>query len=80
MYAPGAALRPPPPQSRSLRFLSLCIAHEAIKSLGWPGMTMNFSVVKASLLEGLKAGAAVAFELSKGDKKGQWQIIRITPQ
>src|SRR4030067_264490 len=25
VYAPGAVLRPPPPQSRSLRFLSLCI-------------------------------------------------------
>src|SRR3989338_4408354 len=29
VYAPGAALRPPPPPSRSLRFLSLCIKAHA---------------------------------------------------
>ena len=29
VYAPGAALRLPPPQSRSLRFLMLCIARLA---------------------------------------------------
>src|SRR3989338_6565777 len=29
VYAPGAVLRPPPPQSRSLRFLSPCIKPSA---------------------------------------------------
>lgn len=60
--------------------LTVKLAHEAIKSLGWSGMTMDFKVANAALLDNLKAGDAVTFELGKGDKKGQWQITRITPR
>ena len=59
---------------------SIKLAHEAIKSLGWPGMTMDFNVENAALLDGLKAGDAVTFELGQGNKPGKWLIIRITPQ
>lgn len=56
--------------------LRIKLAHEAIKSLGWPGMTMDFSVVKAALLEGLKEGDAVKFELGQS-KPGEWVIVKI---
>lgn len=59
---------------------SIKLEHEAIKSLGWPGMTMDFSVSKAALLDGLKAGDAVMFELGKDARSGKWQINRIAPQ
>lgn len=45
--------------------LLIKLAHEPIKSLGWSRMMMDFSVVNASLLDGLKAGDAVQFELGK---------------
>lgn len=59
--------------------LTVKIAHEAIKSLGWSSMTMDFKVADAALLDGFKAGDAISFELGK-NAKGKWQIIRISPQ
>ena len=59
---------------------SIKLAHEAIKSLGWPGMTMDFNVANAALLDGIRAGDAVTFELGKDAKTGKWLITRITPQ
>ena len=56
--------------------LSIKLAHEPIKSLGWPGMTMNFDVEKTSLLDGLKAGDSVRFELVQAKPK-KWQIAKI---
>ncbi|MBI5435771.1 MAG: copper-binding protein [Nitrosomonadales bacterium] len=56
--------------------LSIKLAHEAIKSLGWPGMTMDFRVANASLLDGLKAGDAVRFELMQLNPK-EWVIVKI---
>lgn len=56
------------------------LAHEAIESLDWPGMTMDFKVADAALLDGIKAGDAVTFELGKDAKTGQWQVIHITQQ
>lgn len=56
--------------------LSVKLAHEAIKSLGWPGMTMNFGVEKASLLDGLKEGDAVRFDLRQLKSK-KWEIVNI---
>lgn len=58
---------------------SVKLSHEAIKSLGWAAMTMSFNVVNVALLQGLKAGDAVTFELSQGSKPGSWVITRITP-
>ncbi|HUX91080.1 MAG TPA: copper-binding protein [Gallionellaceae bacterium] len=41
------------------------INHEAIKSLKWPKMTMDFNVQDISALAGIKPGMKVDFELAK---------------
>lgn len=41
------------------------LAHDPIKSLGWSRMLMDFNVAHASLLDGLKPGDAVRFELGQ---------------
>ena len=58
--------------------LRIKLAHEPIKSLGWSAMSMDFSVVKASLLDGLKEGDAVQFELGKIKPEDLvWVIVKI---
>lgn len=44
--------------------LSVTIAHDPIKALNWPAMTMAFKVADKALLEKLKVGAKVRFTLS----------------
>ena len=56
--------------------LRIKLAHEAIKSLNWPGMTMDFNMAKASLLDGLKEGDVVQFELRQ-PKPNEWIIVKI---
>ena len=56
--------------------LGITLAHEAIKSLNWPAMTMEFYVAKASLLDGLKAGELVRFELRQSNEN-EWVIVKI---
>jgi Cu(I)/Ag(I) efflux system membrane fusion protein len=58
---------------------TLTLNHEAIASLKWPAMTMEFAVTNPSLLEGLKPGAAVNFELVER-QPGDWVITRVTPK
>jgi Cu(I)/Ag(I) efflux system periplasmic protein CusF len=41
------------------------ISHEAIKTLGWSGMTMGFTVKDKALFSKLKIGAQVDFQLVK---------------
>lgn len=38
------------------------LAHEPVKSLGWPGMTMGFKVPDKALFDKLTEGAQVEFE------------------
>ncbi|MDE2118942.1 MAG: copper-binding protein [Betaproteobacteria bacterium] len=58
--------------------LRIKLAHEPIKSLGWSAMMMDFSVAKASLLDGLKAGDAVRFELRQSKPEDLiWIIVKI---
>jgi len=58
--------------------LRIKLAHEPIKSLGWSAILMDFSVVKASLLDGIKAGDAVRFELGKTKPEELvWVIVKI---
>ncbi|CAZ88672.1 conserved exported hypothetical protein [Thiomonas arsenitoxydans] len=52
------------------------ITHQAIKALGWPGMTMDFGVRNKSMLVGLKPGDAVNFDLAKG-LSGQYVVARM---
>lgn len=52
------------------------LAHEAIKALGWPGMTMDFAVDAKVSLDGLHAGDAVVFSLAR-NPDGTWRITRM---
>jgi len=58
--------------------LRIKLAHEPIKSLGWSAMSMDFSVAKVLLLDGLKEGDAVQFELGKTKPDELvWVIVKI---
>lgn len=58
--------------------LRIKLAHEPIKSLGWSRMLMDFSVTDTTLLDGLRAGDEVRFELRllKPDDL-VWVIVRM---
>ncbi len=53
------------------------LAHDPIKSLKWPKMTMDFKAHDPVMLKVLKPGAQVDFELMKMD--GGYQIMKISP-
>lgn len=55
---------------------SVSITHEAIKSMGWPGMTMDFILANSSLLSGINPGSAISFELVER-KPDEWVITRL---
>ena len=55
---------------------TVTLKHEAIKSLNWPGMTMDFPVKEKGLLSTLKPEQAVKFELQQ--EKGHYVITHIT--
>ncbi|MDH5535464.1 MAG: efflux RND transporter periplasmic adaptor subunit, partial [Betaproteobacteria bacterium] len=55
---------------------SVSITHGPVPSLKWPGMTMEFELAHAGLLEGLKPGAAIAFDFVER-RPGEWVITRI---
>jgi len=54
------------------------LTHGPVKSLGWPGMTMDFKVKDNAILKGIKPGQKVAFEVVKEGPK-QFFIARIVP-
>jgi Cu(I)/Ag(I) efflux system membrane fusion protein len=57
------------------------IDHEAIASLKWPRMTMEFTVADRKALEKLKKGDAVEFELhGEADKDGDFRLETIVPR
>ena len=58
--------------------LKLKLEHGPIASLNWPGMTMDFAVTRAALLDNLQPGAQVVFTLVQEDKTGRWVIDQIT--
>ena len=53
---------------------SVTIAHDPIKALNWPAMTMPFKVADKALLAKMKVGAKVRFDL-----RGQ-TITAVRPQ
>ena len=53
------------------------ISHEAIKSLKWPKMTMDFKVQDKAVLAGVKPGMKVEFELAKFTDG--YRITKIVP-
>jgi Cu/Ag efflux protein CusF len=53
------------------------ISHDAIPSMNWPGMTMDFKVQNKADLATIKPGMKVDFELTVQGKG--YQITHITP-
>ena len=54
------------------------IAHEEIKSAGWPAMEMTFTAGDPALVNGIRAGDRVSFAFTKGD--GGATLTSITKQ
>ncbi len=54
------------------------LTHGPIKSLGWSGMTMDFAVKDAAILEHVTIGQKVDFELVN-EGPGKYFVTRITP-
>lgn len=55
------------------------LTHGPIKSLGWMGMTMDFQVRDAALLNGIAPGQKVTFEVVN-EGPGKYFVTRIAPQ
>ena len=56
------------------------LSHGPIPSLNWPAMTMGFRVEDKTLLQGLKSGDQITFEMrAEPDKDGNYTITRIQP-
>lgn len=55
------------------------IAHEAVPSLNWPAMTMEFKLSNAQDSAGLKEGEQVEFHFTE-ESPGQYAITQISPQ
>ena len=53
------------------------LAHDPIPSLKWPKMTMDFKAHDAAMLNDIKPGAQVEFELMK--MGGAYHIMKISP-
>lgn len=51
------------------------LKHDPVKSLNWPGMTMDFNVRDAKLLAGVKPDQKVRFEFV--EEKGRYVITSI---
>lgn len=65
-------------QSVDARAGTVILAHEPIASLGWPAMTMEFSVANPSLLSGVAPGTRLTFEVVQR-KPGDFVITSLTP-
>jgi Cu/Ag efflux protein CusF len=55
---------------------TLTLAHDSIKSLNWPAMTMDFQVRDKAKLSTLKPEQKIEFDLVE-EKKGSYVINRI---
>ncbi len=55
---------------------TLSITHEAIKSLGWPSMTMDFALANTALASGIKPGSTIDFEIVERGKD-EWVITQL---
>lgn len=54
------------------------LTHGPVKSLEWPGMTMDFKVKNMAILKGINPGQKVKFEIIK-ERAGEFYVSRITP-
>jgi RND family efflux transporter MFP subunit len=55
---------------------TVSITHEAIKDIGWPGMTMDFDLANSALVKGIKPGEAINFEIVER-KPDEWIITKL---
>jgi Cu(I)/Ag(I) efflux system membrane fusion protein len=55
---------------------TVSITHEPIKSLGWPGMTMDFALANSALVNGIQPGSKITFEIVER-KPDEWVITRL---
>ena len=57
---------------------ALTMEHDPIPALKWPAMTMDFTVKDPAVLQGIKKGQAVAFDMVK--EGGDFLVTAIRPQ
>lgn len=55
------------------------LQHGPIPTVGWPAMTMTFKAVPAAILEGLKVGQKVEFEVRTPAMGPEVTAIRVQP-
>ncbi|GHT94658.1 hypothetical protein FACS1894116_08980 [Betaproteobacteria bacterium] len=53
----------------------ITLAHEAIPALSWPPMTMAFTVADPAVLEGVKVGDRVSFDLRDEMTLGAVRVV-----
>ena len=58
---------------------TLVISHEAIPSLKWPAMTMEFVAANDAVAKAAKPGTPIAFEFVER-KPGEWVVTKIEPR
>ena len=58
---------------------SVSITHQPVKSLGWPGMTMDFALANSSLVAGIQPGSHISFELVERSP-GEFVITKLQAQ
>jgi len=58
---------------------TVSITHGPIKTLGWPGMTMDFALANSSLASGIKPGSTISFELVERSP-GEYVITKLQAQ
>jgi RND family efflux transporter MFP subunit len=57
---------------------ALLITHEAIPSLKWPSMTMEFAPANDAVARSVQPGTAITFEFVER-KPGEWVVTKIEP-
>ncbi|TVR58715.1 MAG: hypothetical protein EA420_16875 [Candidatus Competibacteraceae bacterium] len=57
----------------------LVIDHDPIPALNWPRMVMDFQLTDPALAETVKAGDAVQFTMTPGERRGSYLINAIEP-
>jgi RND family efflux transporter MFP subunit len=58
---------------------TVSITHQPIKSLNWPGMTMDFALANSALVNGIATGSSIKFELVER-AKDEWVITKLQAQ
>lgn len=62
---------------QSVSGVTVTLAHEPVKTLNWPSMTMGFEAAHPSMMQRVKPGDRVAFSFRQAD--GKYVLTRIDP-